>query len=388
MKDVAENLKEHAEFKTIKKALNKVTYGSLKIPEFEADWKKIIEEHGLRENECLSSLYEHRELWAPAYLRDKFWAGMSISQRGESISSYYDGFVYPKTSLKQFFSKYEMILENKYKKEWQADEESFHRTPLTVTKFYMEEQLAKAYTINMFRKFQDELKATMYCDGMPIKVDGRLVTFEVKECSYLEDGKDTESRTYEVYFCKEGKVEIECECGFVQFTGVLCRHALSVLKLQEIFEIPSDYVLDRWRRDYKKLYSKANKPSEMPLSGIVERSDYLFSQCSQLLNLGFVSESRYLVALKLLRDAERSLLDDGLPARDRQSTLLSFEADAPENGQGLFGPQFSESVKNSQSAQAKRRGRPPKKVTESNGETVTQPNKEQVSLSYLFLLKA
>ncbi|XP_022683148.1 uncharacterized protein LOC105914272 isoform X2 [Setaria italica] len=96
----------------------------------------------------------------------------------------YDGFVYPKTSLKQFFSKYEMILENRYK-EWQADEESSHRTPLTVTKFYMEEQLAKAYTINMFRKFQDELKATMYCDGMPIKVDGRLVTFEVKECSYM-----------------------------------------------------------------------------------------------------------------------------------------------------------------------------------------------------------
>lgn len=386
MKDVAENLKEHAEFKTIKKALKKVTYGSLKIPEFETDWKKIIEEHGLGENGCLSSLYEHRQLWAPAYLRDKFWAGMSISQSGESISSYYDGFVYPKTSLKQFFSKYEMILENKYKKEWQADEESSHRSPLTVTKFYMEEQLAKAYTINMFRKFQDELKATMYCDGMPIKVDGRLVTFEVKECSYMEDGKDTESRTYEVYFCKEEpKVEIECECGFVQFTGILCRHALSVLKLQEIFEIPKDYVLDRWRRDYKKLYSNAKKPNEMPLSDIVERSDYLFTQCSQLLNLGFVSESRYLVALKLLREAERSLLDDGLPARDRQPMLLSFEADAPENGQGLFNPQFSEGVKNSQSAHAKRRGRPPKKVTESNDDTVTQPNKEQDFLRSSFV---
>jgi hypothetical protein len=32
MKDVAKNLKEHAEFKTIKLALKKVTYGSLKIP--------------------------------------------------------------------------------------------------------------------------------------------------------------------------------------------------------------------------------------------------------------------------------------------------------------------------------------------------------------------
>uniref|UniRef100_A0A0A8YLP0 Protein FAR1-RELATED SEQUENCE n=1 Tax=Arundo donax TaxID=35708 RepID=A0A0A8YLP0_ARUDO len=383
MKDVAENLKEHADFKTIKKALKKVTYGSLKPPEFEADWMKIIEEHGLGENECLSSLYDHRQLWAPAYLRDQFWAGMSISQRGESVSSYYDGFVYPKTSLKQFFSKYEMILENKYKKELQADEESSHRTPLTVTKFYMEEQLAKVYTVNMFRKFQDELKATMYCDGMPTKVDGPLVTFEVKECSYMDNGKDTESRTYEVYIGREDS--IECECGFFQFTGILCRHALSVLKLQEMFEIPKDYVLDRWKRDYKKLYTKAKRSSEMPLGGIVERSDYLFTRCSELLNLGFVSESRYLVALKLLREAEKSLLDDGLSDRDRQPTLLSFEADAPENGQGLFNPQFSEGVKNSQSVNAKRRCRPPKKVTESNADTVTQPNKEQDFLRSSFV---
>ncbi|PWZ44011.1 hypothetical protein Zm00014a_017121 [Zea mays] len=159
----------------------------------------------------------------------------------------------------------------------------------------------------------------------------------------------------------------------------------SYLKSGEIFEIPKDYVLDRWRRDYKKLYSNAKKPNEMPLSDIVERSDYLFTQCSQLLNLGFVSESRYLVALKLLREMERSLLDDGLPARDRQPMLLSFEADAPENGQGLFSPQFSEGVKNSQSAHAKRRGRPLKKVTESTDDTVTQPNKEQDFLRSSFV---
>ncbi|KAL6634712.1 hypothetical protein ACP70R_027383 [Stipagrostis hirtigluma subsp. patula] len=383
MKDVAENLKEHAEFKTIKKALKKVTYGSLKAPEFEADWKNIIEEHGLGENECLSSLYEHRQLWAPAYLKDKFWAGMSISQRRESISSYYDGFVYPKTSLKQFFSKYEMILENKYKKELQADEESSHRTPLTVTKLYMEEQLAKAYTVNMFRKFQDELKATMYCDGMPTKVDGPFVTFEVKECSYLEDGKDTESRIYEVYFRKEGDFIVECECGFVQFTGILCRHALSVLKLQEMFEIPVKYVIERWRRDYKKLHAEAKKHDEIPQPGIIEHCDYLFTQCRQLLNVGFVSESRYLVALKLLREAERSLLDDGLPARDRQPTFLSFEADAPENDQGHFNPQFSEGVKNSQSDNAKRRGRPAKKLTESNTDAAIRKEQDFLRSSFI-----
>jgi len=65
-------------------------------------------------------------------------------------------------------------------------------------------------------------------------------------------------------------------CGFVQFTGILCRHALSVLKLQEMFEIPRKYVLDRWRRDYKKLYTNAKEHEEVPLGGIIERSDYLF----------------------------------------------------------------------------------------------------------------
>ncbi|CAM0945311.1 unnamed protein product [Alopecurus aequalis] len=376
MKDVAENLKAHADFKTIKRALKKVTYGSLKEPEFDADWKKIIEEHGLEENQCLSSLYEHRQLWAPAYLKVQFWAGLSVSQRGESVASYYDGFVYPKTSLKQFFSKYEMILENKYKKELQADEESSHRTPLTVTKFYMEEQLAKAYTINMFRKFQDELKATMYCDGMPSKVEGSFVTFEVKECSYMEDGKETESRTYEVYFCKE-KLIVECECGFCQFTGILCRHALSVFKLNEIFEIPTTYVLDRWKRDYKKLHALAHYPNEMLLGDTVERHDYLFTQCRKLLNLGFIAENRYLVALKLLKDAEKALLDDGQPPRERQPRLLSFETEAPENEQGLFSTQFSEGVKNSLSINAKRRGRPAKTLAETNPDAVLRSNKEQ-----------
>jgi hypothetical protein len=86
---------------------------------------------------------------------------------------------------------------------------------------------------------------------------------------------------------------------------------------------------------------RQNPPIEMPLGGIVERSDYLFTRCRGLLNLGFVSENRYFVTLKLLIEAERSLLDDGLSAGDEQPTLLSFEADAPENGQGLFNPHFS-----------------------------------------------
>lgn len=118
----------------------------------------------------------------------------------------------------------------------------------------------------------------------------------------------------------------------------------------------------------------------MLLGDTVERHDYLSTQCRQVLNLGFISESRYHVALKLLREAERALLDDGQPARDRQPRLLSFEADAPENGQGLFSSQFPEGAKNSLSTNAKHPGRPAKKVAETNPDDVLRSNKEQVRL--------
>uniref|UniRef100_A0A0E0NHK6 Protein FAR1-RELATED SEQUENCE n=1 Tax=Oryza rufipogon TaxID=4529 RepID=A0A0E0NHK6_ORYRU len=239
-----------------------------------------------------------------------------------------------------------------------------------------------------YLKSGDELKATMYCDGMPTKVDGQFVTFVVKECSYMEDGKEKEGRNYEVYFCKQELVNCECECGFFQFTGILCRHILSVFKLQEMFEIPIRFVLDRWKRDYKKLHADAlckndeMLPDVLP-DGIIERHDILFTQFRQVLNLGFISEGRYLVALKLLRQAEKTLLDDG--DRGRQAGLLSFEAEAPENDEGIFSPEFSEGVKNSQSTNAKRRGRPTKKLIESDSDTVLRPNKEQDFLRSSFV---
>ncbi|XP_072970308.1 protein FAR1-RELATED SEQUENCE 6-like isoform X2 [Typha angustifolia] len=373
MKRIPEKLKGFAESKAMMKALEKATFDSLRPNEFEEKWKKMIEEYRLEDHEWFCSLYADRHLWAPVFLKDKFWAGLSISQRGESITSFFDGFVYPRTSLKQFLVKYEMVIQSKYKKEAQADSESFHKTPLIISKFYMEEQLSKEYTVNMFRKFQDELKATMYCHATPIKANGPLITFEVKECSYIEDGKRTDSKEHEVYF-NEDELAVQCICGFFQFSGILCRHALSVFKLQQVFEIPSQYILSRWKKDYKKLHSLAHSSKEMLSDNIVERHNHLSSRCLELVELGFLSDNRYQVALKLLKEAEKSLLGD-VPLRDGQPKLVSFETQSSENVQSLLTSQvgFPEGNKNSESSSAKHRGRTPKKGRDSNMGT----NKEQ-----------
>lgn len=380
LKKIPDKLRGLAEFKEVKKKLKKTVYDSLRVEEFEENWKQMIESHGLESNEWLKTLYDDRHYWVPVFLKDNsFWAGMSVSQRGECVATFFDGCVYPRTSIKQFFNKCEMTLLGKFKKEAQTDSESFHKTPLIISKFYMEEQLSKVYTLNMFKKFQDELKATMYCHVTPVKADGSIITFDIKECSYIEDGKRTESKDHEVLFNAD-TVEVQCICGFYNFHGILCRHVLSVFKFQQIFEIPSDYIVDRWKKDYKRLQALVRASHDVLVNDLSERYDYLSMRFLQLVDAGFISEDRYQLSLKLIRELEKSLLDD-TSARERQPKLLCFEANSSQNIQNLLVSPlgFSEGNvnRNPSSIPVKRRGRPPKRGRESNVEPLVRTNKEQ-----------
>jgi hypothetical protein len=41
------------------------------------------------------------------YLKDTFWAEMSTTQRSESINSFFDGYVYSQTTLKEFVDQFD-----------------------------------------------------------------------------------------------------------------------------------------------------------------------------------------------------------------------------------------------------------------------------------------
>ncbi|KAF8392820.1 hypothetical protein HHK36_021057 [Tetracentron sinense] len=81
------------------------------------------------ENEWLTNLYEIRQKWVPVYLKDTFYAGMSTTQRSESMNAFFDKYVNSQTYLKEFVDKYEMALKDKYEKEMKADFESFNGCP-------------------------------------------------------------------------------------------------------------------------------------------------------------------------------------------------------------------------------------------------------------------
>jgi hypothetical protein len=350
MRRTAERLGGLSEYRAINKAMQKTIYDSLTVDDFEEDWNKLITYNSaLQNNDWLRSLYEVRSSWVPVFIKDVFWAGMSATQRNETLTPFFDGCVELKTTLKQFLSKYEVALQSKYEKEAQADFETFHKQRPPVSKFYMEEQLSKVYTHNMFKKFQDEMEAIMYCHVSLIAVDGPISTFNVKECIFFEDGKRTMSKLFAVTYNAEEK-DITCICGGFQFSGILCRHSLSMLKFHQLREIPPQYIIDRWKKDFRQLHVMGRVASDVASNNRLDRYDYLSMRCLQLVDSADLSD-KYRLALRLVREMEKFLLNSNthdetqpriksrIPKVNKPNAVISQNVVGATTGNGNDGPQ-------------------------------------------------
>ncbi|XP_028099318.1 protein FAR-RED IMPAIRED RESPONSE 1-like [Camellia sinensis] len=96
--------------------LDIAVYESFTKNEFDEEWQAMIAKFGLHDNDWLGGLYDERHRWIPAYVKDMFWAGMSTTQRSESMNAFFDGYVNSKTTLKQFVEQYDNALRSKVEK--------------------------------------------------------------------------------------------------------------------------------------------------------------------------------------------------------------------------------------------------------------------------------
>lgn len=108
MKKVPEKLSRYTQYHAIKRDIQDVVYNALSEEEFDKCWKRMIARYDLYNNDWLGALYEERHRWVPAFVSKHFWAGMSSTQRSESMNAFFDKYVNLKTSLKQFVEQYEM----------------------------------------------------------------------------------------------------------------------------------------------------------------------------------------------------------------------------------------------------------------------------------------
>ncbi|GJN13695.1 hypothetical protein PR202_gb00428 [Eleusine coracana subsp. coracana] len=288
MKKIPEKLGRYEAYEDIKTALGNAVYDSLTTEEFESSWQNMVDQYLLYDNEWLQELYRNRHHWVPAYVKDTFWAGMSTTQRSESMNSFFDGYVNSKTTLRLFIEQYENALRDKVEKENIADFHSFKSTVPCITHYDIEKQFQLVYTNSKFQEFQKELTRKMYCYSTFIKREGAIEVYQV-----TEDIKIGDKRKDIVYgiLLNEEEFEVKCYCHHFEFRGILCRHVLCLLTQKKVKEVPLRYILERWKKNIKRKHNFIRCTySGMEDTPVAKRFDMLCNTFYEVAKAGAISD--------------------------------------------------------------------------------------------------
>jgi zinc finger SWIM domain-containing protein 3 len=213
MRKIAEKLKGYAQYKGIKNAMKNCVYDSLLVDDF-VGWTTFIDKYGLGENVWSNTIFKERERWVPCYLKHEFWAGMSTTQRSESINAFFDDYINARTSLSEFFESMNAYF-------WSSSTTISCGSNSTI-----ERQLQVEYTHAKYMEIQVEFRGKCNCYFEGVTILGFTSTNTALEESIV-CGKPNESRYCVDFNCEDSNVK--CTCLLFEFRGILCRHSLFVL---------------------------------------------------------------------------------------------------------------------------------------------------------------
>ncbi|KAK6148992.1 hypothetical protein DH2020_016517 [Rehmannia glutinosa] len=301
MQSIREKLGEVGESEIFRTVLNRTVYNSMKVEEFEMGWEEMVQHFAIRDHEWLRSLYEDRERWVPVYLKNNFFAGIFTCQPGEYANPYFHGYLHNQMTWDEFFHTYELLQQKTTQKEALDNFESRESTPALRTRCNYELQVSQLYTKEIFSKFQEEVVLMSSCFSVTqIHANGPIVTYLVKERD--ADGDSIEAKNFEVVYDKVG-IEVRCICSCFNFRGYLCRHALNVLNYNGIEEIPSHYILSRWRKDVKRFYNPDIGSNNIDISNPVQWYDHLYRRAMQVVTEGMASQDHHMVAWQAFKES-------------------------------------------------------------------------------------
>ncbi|XP_059669507.1 protein FAR1-RELATED SEQUENCE 9-like [Cornus florida] len=145
------------------------------------------------------------------------------------------------------------------------------------------EQAASVYTTSIYYLFEDEFLSSLKVHLEQLGSLNKLHNYRAfqerhKECHIIE----YDSSNYNV----------TCSCKMFESAGWLCRHALKVLNLWNITEIPSQYIIDRWKKcakDRNVVFDQGELSTQKKTSLTVERN-FLLQQAYRAINYLVLSD--------------------------------------------------------------------------------------------------
>ncbi|XP_024165441.1 protein FAR1-RELATED SEQUENCE 5-like [Rosa chinensis] len=212
--------------------------------EFESTWDEIIQKFDLAGNTWLQTLYNLREKWCALFSKDTFSAGILSTQRSESTNNVFTLMSTKTLSLTEFVHHYDKQAEQMRSSELEETFRCNNGIPTRAAKSSgIKKQAGMVYTRKIYNLFEFEFIASLAVKMEEVGSDGTLQTFELNE--------EGHKRVYIVQF-NSSNLTISCSCQMYESMGWLCRHALRVLNVKNITQIPTQYILKRWTKDAKK----------------------------------------------------------------------------------------------------------------------------------------
>ncbi|XP_028065479.1 protein FAR-RED IMPAIRED RESPONSE 1-like [Camellia sinensis] len=362
LKKLPEKLRGYKEYEAIKFGIQNAVYDSLTKKEFEENWNKLIENYQLEGNEWLFGLFEDRHQWVPAFVKDIFWAGMSTTQRSESMHAFFDGYINSKTTLKQFVEQYENALAKKVENENGEEFNSLNSYIPCITQYPFEKQFQKAYTIAKFKEFQQEVVGQLHCNLSLYTQGPDFSVYEVSED--VPFGENLRLATFIVYFDKEN-FDTNCSCRLFEFRGIVCRHQIVVLMKERVHEIPDKYILRRWNKNVKRCHSKViinyNNSSMLPET---RRYNKMFNVFNDVADLATDCENRCDMVVEQLLELKGKLKEEvEIDYGNNKSSFVSNHHNSTTHGDGVSKSKESRIILDPVAIRQK--GRPPCKRKQS-----------------------
>ncbi|XP_034703422.1 protein FAR1-RELATED SEQUENCE 3-like [Vitis riparia] len=267
------------------------------IEDFESSWASLLDRYDLQKNEWLQAVYNARRQWAPVYFRGTFFAAISSNQ---GVSSFFDGYVNQQTTIPVFFKQYERALENSLEKEIEADYDTICTNPVLKTPSPMEQQAANLYTKKVFAKFQEELVETFVYTANKVEDDGvaskyRVAKYELDHKAYMVTLNVSEMKA-------------SCSCQMFEYSGILCRHILTVFTVTNVLTLPFHYILKRWTRNAKTgVGSDEQELDQHGIESLTVRFNNLCREAIKYAEEGAIAVDTYNAAMGVLREGGKKI---------------------------------------------------------------------------------
>ncbi|XP_047966051.1 protein FAR1-RELATED SEQUENCE 5-like [Salvia hispanica] len=224
-----------------KKEFNACVWSDLLEPdEFEEEWNGVLERYDLEDHGWLKTLYEYRQLWIPAYLRD-FPMGSMIrtTSISESENSFYKKFLKPRNNIAEFYLNFNQAVDFQRNSRTKLDYQDATALPILATTLPFEKHASTLYTDSMFKKIQEEI----------VEGNDRCRILGFSSADSVDTYKLGDSLRHS-YFVKHDRTDdsYSCDCKLFSRQGYLCSHVFFLFRNNEVKKIPDNYCASRWMK--------------------------------------------------------------------------------------------------------------------------------------------